>query len=257
MKFSKAFALSVVAAALSVASISGSAQEDGYLKPAIDSAKKINESAATSQQKVNSYAEQIDSKLVEFRNIVKETDGYKVYNDQMRQQISAQEQEMADLNASIDKVSVIERQITPLMLRMIDGLEQFIELDVPFLPEERSKRIADLHSMMGRADVTSSEKFRRIMEAYEVEMNFGKGIEAYEGSVDIDGQEQIVDFLRVGRTILIYQTRDGLRQGAWNKNTGTWEELPSSYRSQVVKGLRMAKKQMAPNLMVLPVSLSE
>lgn len=164
MKFSRTFTLSVMAAALSLVSMTGSAQEDGYLKPAIDSAKQINESAASSQDKVNAYSEQVDSKLQTFKTINKETDGLRIYNAQLDKQIASQVEEMALLNKSIDEVSVIERQITPLMMRMIDGLEQFVQLDVPFLPKERAKRIAGLREMMDRADVSSSEKFRRVME---------------------------------------------------------------------------------------------
>ncbi|MCC2604981.1 DUF3450 domain-containing protein [Planctobacterium marinum] len=253
MKFSKTFTLSVVAAALSVTAMTGSAQEDGYIKPAIDTAKQINESAATSQEKVNAYSEQVGNKLQTFKTINKETDGLRVYNTQLEKQIANQVAEMAALNKSIDEVSVIERQITPLMIRMIDGLEQFVELDVPFLPKERSDRIESLRDMMDRADVSSSEKFRRVMEAYQVEMDYGRTMEAYSGILSLGGQERDVDFLRVGRTVLAYQTRDGSEQGVWNQDTKTWDMLDSSYRTQLTSGLRMAKKQKAPDLLMLPV----
>lgn len=256
MKLSKKFTLTMLAGALSVAA-SVSAQEDGYLKPAVDAAKEINESAASSQDKINTYSDQVDSKLQKFKTITKETDGLKIYNSQLDKQIASQIQEMADLNASIDEVSVIERQITPLMLRMIDGLEQFVALDVPFLPEERAERIASLREMMDRADVSSSEKFRRVMEAYQVEMDYGRTMEAYSGLLELNGQERDVDFLRVGRSVLVYQTRDASAQGVWNQKTKQWEELDSTYRTQVTKGLRMAKKQMAPDLLMLPVALTE
>lgn len=253
MKFSKTFTLSVVAAALSVASMTGSAQEDGYIKPAIDSAKQINESAATSQEKINAYSEQADSKLQTFKTINKEIEGLRVYNSQLEKQIANQVEEMADLNKSIDEVSVIERQITPLMMRMIDGLEQFVQLDVPFLPDERSERIEDLRDMMDRADVSASEKFRRVMEAYQVEMDYGRTMEAYSGILSLGGQDRDVDFLRVGRSVLAYQTRDASEQGVWNQDTKTWDLLDSSYRTQITNGLRMAKKQKAPDLLMLPV----
>lgn len=253
MKISKKFSLSVLAATLSVASFTGGAQEDGYLKPAVDVAKEINESAATSQEKINAFSDQVDSKLQTFKTINKETDGLRIYNTQLDKQIANQVQEMADLNKSIDEVSVIERQITPLMMRMIDGLDQFVQLDVPFLMEERNNRVADLRNMMDRADVSPSEKFRRVMEAYQVEMDYGRTMEAYSGI--LDGRD--VEFLRVGRSALVYQTRDASEQGVWNQDTKQWDALPSSYRTQVTKGLRMAKKQMAPDLLMLPVALTE
>lgn len=233
------------------------AQDDEVLKPVVDEAAKINESAAKSQEKINGITDQIDSKLQQFKTLMKEIEGLEVYNTQLRKQINNQEQEMADLNAAIDEVSVVERQITPLMMRMIDGLEQFVALDVPFLPEERANRVADLRAMMDRADVAASEKFRRVMEAYQVEMDYGRTMEAYSGIHSINGQERDVEFLRLGRTALIYQTRDASMQGVWNKQTRHWEELDSSYRTQITKGLRMAKKQLAPDLLMLPVAITD
>lgn len=209
------------------------------------------------RKKINGITDQIDSKLQQFKTLMKEIEGLEVYNTQLRKQINSQEQEMDDLNAAIDEVSVVERQITPLMMRMIDGMEQFIALDVPFLPEERKNRVMDLKAMMDRADVAASEKFRRVMEAYQVEMDYGRTMEAYSGLHTINGQERDVEFLRLGRTALIYQTRDASSQGVWNKQTRQWEELDSSYRTQITKGLRMAKKQLAPDLLMLPVAITD
>ena len=233
------------------------AQEDNTVKQVVDNAALINQAAANSQLKINKIADQIDSKLQQFKALNKEIEGLNVYNAQLQKQINFQNQEMADLNAAIDEVSVIERQITPLMMNMIDGLEQFVTLDVPFLPEERNQRVTDLRAMMDRADVAPSEKFRRVMEAFQVEMDYGRTLEAYQGLHVIDGQERDVDFLRLGRTALIFQTRDAARQGVWNKQTRQWEELDSSYRPQITKGLRMAKKQLAPDLLMLPVAITD
>lgn len=255
MKRKQGLPVALLASALAVAT--ASAQDNKYLEPVVKAASEINASAAQSQETINNITDQIDNKLQQFKTINKETDGLMVYNAQLEKQITSQQQEMADLNEAIDEVSVIERQITPLMIRMIEGLEQFVALDVPFLPQERADRIADLKAMMDRADVASSEKFRRVMEAYQVEMDYGRTMEAYSGLHTIDGQERDVEFLRVGRTVLIYQTRDGSRQGAWNKQTRQWEELPNSYKSNITKGLRMAKKQMAPEVLMMPVALTE
>ena len=249
--------LSAAFLAIFIAAGNSMAQQDKNLEPAVKKAAEINQSAAKSQQKINNITVQIDNKLHQFKAINKETTGLDVYNVQLQKQIDNQMQEMADLNASIDGVSIIERQITPLMLRMITGLAQFVALDVPFLAQERNNRVVELQAMMDRADIAPSEKFRRVMEAYQVEMDYGRTLEAYSGLHIIDGQERDVDFLRVGRTALIYQTRDASLQGTWNKQTRQWEALSSSYRTQVTKGLRMAKKQLAPDLLMLPIAMTD
>ena len=66
-----------------------------------------------------------------------------------------------------------------------------------------------------------------------------------------------VDFLRVGRVLLAYQTQDRARTGFWNKQSRQWEPLPDSYRNAVTQGLRIARKQAAPDLLRLPVPAAE
>lgn len=227
------------------------------LKPVVEKSAAINESAAKSQKKIDRLAEQIEDKLQQFKSMNKEIDGLKIYNRQMDRQVENQMLEMQRLNESIDKVSVIERQITPLMLKMIDGLKDFVSLDVPFLPEERKNRLESLTEMMDRADVAVSEKFRRVLEAYQVEVDYGRTIEAYAGLADIGGNEQEVNFLRIGRVALIYQTRDRKQMGIWDQKKRQWGELDDDFRSQTIKGLRMAQKQMAPDMIVVPVPAAE
>ncbi len=138
-----------------------------------------------------------------------------------------------------------------------NNIKRFVSKGKIFTIPMDSNRIVDLKNMMDRADVAPSEKFRRVMEAYQVEMDYGRTLEAYPGLHTIDDQERNVDFLRIGRTALIYQTRDASTQGIWNKQTRQWEELSSDYRTQISKGLRMAKKQMAPDLLMLPVAITD
>ena len=124
---------------------------------------------------------------------------------------------------------------------------------MPFLQKERSDRIARLRSNMDRADLTVSEKYRQIMEAYQVEAAYGRNIEAYVGTLEIDGIERRVDLLRVGRILLAYQTLDRAGTGFWDKTQAQWVALGGDYRTEIADGLRIARKQMAPRLLELPV----
>jgi len=234
-----------------------SAAQDAKLQQVVDAGQQINQSANQSQLKVDAISEQIQSKLQEFKTVNKELDGLQVYNRQMQAQLDNQVKELSQLAQSMEQVSIIERQISPLMSRMISTLETFVALDVPFLPQERSKRIAGLKGMLERADIAVSEKFRRVLEAYQVEVEYGRTIEAYTGLLEIDGSERDVDFLRIGRVSFVYQTRDGKRLGMWDQNTKSWQELPAKYRLDINKGLRIARKQLAPDLIVVPVAQTD
>ena len=208
-------------------------------------------------QEAGGAGDEIDSLEQQYIAVMKEVEGLEVYNALLQKQLDSQAQQMADLNKSIDQVSVIERPVTPLMLKMIEGLEQFVELDVPFLLEERRNRVAFLGTLLERSDVTVAEKFRRLLEAYEIENDYGRTIEAYKGSLELDGAVREVDFLRIGRTALLYQTVDAEIFGMWDKSQGAWVSLPAEYRNQIRSGIKMARKQVAPNLLILPIGAPE
>lgn len=212
------------------------------------------DAGATAQQQVDSVADQTEKIVNDYRSITKVVDGLKVYNALLQTQLDNQEAEMAALSESISNVALIERQIIPLMTRMVDALDNFIQLDTPFLLKERNERIERLREMMERSDVTAAEKFRRVIEGYQIENDYGRTIEAYKGSTEINGNQIEVDFLRIGRVALLYQTVGGATTGAWDSESGSFIQLPpATYQSQVLDGLKIARKQVAPDLLVVPV----
>ena len=141
------------------------------------------------------------------------------------------------------------------MIRMIDALEEFVKLDVPFLLKERTERVAKLKTLMNRPNVTEAEKYRLITEAYQIENEYGRTIEAYRGQLaTTDGTEgRDVEFLRIGRVALVYRTFDGEEIGAWDTNGRKWVELPAQYNASIRDGFRIARKQAAPDLFRIPV----
>ena len=216
-------------------------------------AERINAQARQSQSRIDALTEETRELLSQYKTVLKEIEGLRVYNRQLERQISNQETEMAQLTRSIDDVTLIERQITPLMLRMIDGLEQFVQLDLPFLMNERNERIDTLREMMDRADVAVSEKFSQILRAYQIENEYGRTMEAYGDTIDFGGNQRKVDVLKVGRIALVFQSPDGEVTGFYNPNSAQWEELDDSYNPPVRNGIRMARKQLSVDMLPMPV----
>lgn len=209
---------------------------------------------AAAQKQVEQLSDQAGDLESQYKQINKVVEGLAVYNGLLQKQVDNQASEIEALSGSISKVSLIERQIVPLMMQMIETLDEFVRLDVPFLPEERTTRVARLAAMMERSDVSSAEKFRRILEAYQIENDYGRTIEAYKGSLELDDGKREVNFLRIGRIALLFQTDGGESTGAWNQDSGTWEPLsPALYKQAVATGLRVARKQIAPDLLIMPI----
>ncbi len=209
--------------------------------------------AQQSQERINGIVEGTRSLGDQYRSINKEIDGLKVYNRLMTAQTGGQQAVLEDIALSMDQVDVINRQIFPMMERMIDGLDQSVRLDVPFLMEERSDRVDNLRSIMERSDVSVAEKFRKVMEAYQIENDFGSSSEWYTQSLTLDGATRSYNILRIGRIGLFFQSDDAKITGRWDNTAREWV-MDDSARSDIRKGLRMAKQLIAPELIVIPVA---
>jgi hypothetical protein len=240
---------------------SASQEVAGEPERPLDEARTVREEAnaegVASQKRIDSISDETETLFSRYSTALRQIDSIRVYNSQMSELIASQEAELSSLQHQLDRVEVVGRSVTPLMRRMIDALDAFVRLDVPFLLDERSQRMADLRARMPRADVTNAEKFRRIMEAYQIENEYGRTIEAYRSTLDRDGREVTVDFLRFGRIALVYQSLDEGERGVWDQETRSWKPLDRSYRSAIRQGLRIARKQAAPDLIRLPLPAAE
>ena len=228
------------------------------IDPIVEVGKQRTSAAKASQAKIDRLADETANLLSDYKTVMKQVDGLKVYNARLERQIANQERRIRDIDASIAEASVIQRQIPPLVVRMLDGLEQFINLDMPLDLDTRLSNIEAVRANMDRSDVTSAEAFRQVLELYSIELQYGRGIEAYTDTIDLGGAEREVDILRIGRVALVYQSTDGAETGAWNKDAQSWEELSAGdYASAVRKGVRIAKKQATIELLNMPVSAPE
>ena len=228
------------------------------IDPIVEVGKQRTSAAKASQAKIDRLADEPANLLSDYKTVMKQVDGLKVYNARLERQIANQEKRIRDIDASIAEASVIQRQIPPLVVRMLDGLEQFINLDMPFDLDTRLSNIEAVRANMDRSDVTSAEAFRQVLELYSIELQYGRGIEAYTDTIELGGAEREVDILRIGRVALVYQSTDGAETGAWNKDAQSWEELSAGdYASAVRKGVRIAKKQATIELLNMPVSAPE
>ena len=213
--------------------------------------------AQESQQRVNATVETTRSLADDYRAINKEIDGLRVYNRLMTAQTNGQRATLDDIALSMQQVDVINRQIFPLMERMIDGLEQSIALDIPFLMEERTNRIEELKGILERSDVSVAEKFRKVMEAYQIEMDYGTTSEWYRESLNVDNANREYNMLRIGRIGLFFQSDDTNITGWYNPDNRAYELLGSEHRNEIRKGIRIARQLIAPELILLPFPAAE
>ena len=220
--------------------------------------KQRTADAKASQAKIDRLADEARDLLADYKTVMKQVDGLKVYNARLERQIANQNRRIGDIDTSIADAAIIQRQIPPLVIRMLDGLEQYVQLDMPFDLEARMGNIELVRGNLDRSDVTSAEAFRQVLELYNIELQYGRGIEHKKDSIELGGMQREVDILRIGHLSLIYQTTDGAETGAWNNDTQSWETLSTGdYASAVRKGIKIAQKRATIELLNMPVAAPE
>jgi len=215
--------------------------------------KQINKDTISAQKKVDRFAEQAIDMNAEYKSTLQLIDSLRIYNNQLELLIKSQEAEMVSINREMDTIDATERGAIPLMNEMIASIDSFIQVDIPFKKEKRQERVNKLKNYMIRADIPNSEKYRKILEAYQAEIGYGESIDAYEASIGSGADEVRVDFLQVGRVALVYLTLDGKSAGFWNIEKKKFEALDDSYIRSIEQGIKMANKQATMNLIELPI----
>jgi len=215
---------------------------------------KTNRSASQSQQRVDKLALETQRLLEQYQSIILNTEYQDAYNAQLQQLQQNQSDQIASLKEQLNDISVTQMRIMPLMLSMADALEKFIVLDLPFQQEKRINGIIKLKQHLRNPALSVPDKYRLVLEAYQIESNYGRTLDAYrdklqQGEVDIS-----VQFLRIGRIALYYQSLDGQLSGIWDKANGNWQLLPNNMNDNIKQAVRVASNRVAPELLNLPVN---
>jgi hypothetical protein len=213
------------------------------LEPVVREQIATDKAASESQSRVNELSEETRSALLQYRQHLEEARSLGDYARQLETQVQSQEEELAFTQKQLVEIETTTREVLPLMEKMLATLDRFVALDVPFQLDERRKRVDTLKQMMGRADVTVSEKYRRIIEAYQIETDYGRTLEAYQGELGLGGDARTVRFLRAGRVAALPDARrpgDGLL-GRAAEEVGGRRLLPGR-REEGLRGRRQGRR---------------
>jgi hypothetical protein len=222
------------------------------LQEALTAQVQVDRDAAQSQEELNNIRERTQDAAGRYAQAMADADSLERFNAQLQEQVNSQEEEIASVERQLLEIETTNREVQPLMQQMVDTLARFIELDVPFLIEERTERVRNLQNLMGRADVTISEKYRLILEAYQIELDYGQTFEAYEGRLGEGADARTVEFAKLGRVSLMYRTLDGTETGYWDANQRMWV-VDNSYLDTIEAAIRVARGDDTADLLIVPV----
>lgn len=249
-------------------SLSLSAQE----KP-LEVVSGTHSELANSQQSIDKLNNATQKMLQEYREILQQKDYQQYYNFQLKQLDSSQQQEIKQLQTQLQELDYIEVAIMPLMQSMLVALEEFVALDIPFRQQYRMDGVQKLRSRLNSGSLSLPDKYRLLMEAWQIEHDYGRSIETWRGllsdSTGMNSDENLsadalsgnslskqalsVNYLRVGRTAFYYQSLDGSQMAIWDNKLKSWQPLPIAFAHDLQRSMQIAADRIAPELMPLPL----
>lgn len=226
------------------------------LKDSLGVVTATNDSAAASQQKIDQLSRETRIMLEEYRKLLDGSEYQAAYTRELEELQTSQEARLEELREQIVQARITQQRIVPLMRSMADALEKFVVLDLPFHQAERVNAVLDLKERLRRPELSVTAKFRLVLEAYQLEQDYGDNIESWRGPLDFQGGELSVEFLRIGRVALYFQTLDREVSGYWDTLEQAWIMLDGRHNRDLAQALRVAQNLTAPQLLNLPVPVA-
>lgn len=224
--------------------------EADRVKKKIDSATKIRQET---QEKEDKWASHRAELMAEYRFLKPRLEQLKKQKEKTEEILALQRGRVEELKRKLTESARVRDELYSHLDGWVMRLESYIARDLPFLPEERVNRLSLIREMIADPDIESAEKFRRVMEALQVETEYGGTVEVYQATIDLNGQSTLVNIFRLGRLSLFYQTPDRKEVGHYNRASGKWEPLPSKYRRTIDIAVEMGTRQRPIELIRLPI----
>lgn len=234
--------------------VMGATPASAQFRTALDVSRTTVTEGARSQQTVENLDAQAAELLGDYRASLKQRDVLRRFNASREREVQNQLEQIVGLEQDVENIQGLQRAVLPLLEDMVAELTAFVNADLPFLQGERQARLARLQSIMQDSTQTAASRYNLILEAYQIENEYGRSMDSYTGEIDNDGTALTVDFLRVGRLALIYKSADDSILRIYDRNVGGFVDLDKKFLGEVRRGIRMAKEQTPPDLLSIPVT---
>ncbi|WP_112480802.1 DUF3450 domain-containing protein [Vibrio variabilis] len=212
--------------------------------------------SAQSQARINQSSDKAFELKSDIAMLEQEVANLEVYERHLKDVVENQQQEMTSIDRQLEQINDTRQGVVPLMYQMLEGLEQHIASDKPIRQQARLARLDELKALMPQADVSDAEKYRRILEAYQIEMDYGIKLGSYRSLINV-GSEIEAEQLYLGRLSLVARSLDRNQYWTWDSHQNSWVAVDAALAPQIDKAFAIANKQASPALIELPVSLQK
>jgi len=208
---------------------------------------------AEAQKRMEAWVDQKASIEARIRDLNLEKAWLEYQNRKYEGYIHKEQAELTGLEVRKKEMEQINMRLEPYLDETVENLKEFVAADLPFLTEERARRIAFLEESLGDYHLSLSEKLRRVLEALHVEADYGRTLEAMDGSINLNGKAIQGRIFRLGRTGLFFQSIDKHVIARFDATAGAWTPLDADYERELDQSMQIVDRKRPAQLLVLPV----
>lgn len=224
------------------------------LDRAIATGEQATRRAEQVQQQINQLDDERSDMVGEFRTLLQRKTAAELYARQQAAAVESQEREIASLTDQLARVDEITSQTVPMLEALVDDLDTFIDADLPFRIEQRKERVARLREYLVDPNISVTERYRQIMDAYTAEMESGRKTDTWTETIDVDGSPVQVNMVLFGRVALVYMDPTGRYAKRYDRDTQTWVDLEGRYKPEIDKAIRIIQGKRTQDVMYVPAT---
>jgi hypothetical protein len=218
-----------------------------------DTVAKTVETRQQTQKKQEAWAEEKSDYAARYR-------AAKAQVDYLEKTRAFEEKEVGSLDAGISELE--RRMVESARLKdnledslnvVVNRLDAWVKQDIPFLHEERSARLVSVREAIAKPEVTGAEKLRRVLEALQVEANYGNTVDVSQERIKVGNEEISADVVRVGRVSVYWRSPDGKRVGEFDRASNQWVEIDRKYANTIADLREMVMRLRSTKVITLPL----
>lgn len=165
--------------------------------------------------------------------------------------------ELTTVQAKITKASKNSLGLKPIVFDAIDRLEAMIKTSIPFKTADRLAAVEKIKTQLQNSLITPQKALSYVYNSYADEIRMTKENAIFKQSIQLDGEDKLVEVARMGTAMMFFKTPDDT-VGYVTRNNNTWEykeELNKEKKAEIITIFDAFKKQIRTGYFTLPNAL--
>ncbi len=199
---------------------------------------KLSAELVEIRQEIESLHDEISREKTAFQDQMR---SYSSQKSDLEVRISRADLNIKDLQRELEEITAEKAEanqasesVTPVLKGAIADLRETVSASLPFKLGERMAALDEIEHRLDAQVVTPNKAANQLWAFVEDELMLGKSSGIYKDTLTVDGQEKLVEVLRLGKVAMFYRTPDGTH-GLVRKNGGQWKKETISQPEKVAR----------------------